>query len=113
MRCSVHRHTYDNGPLDEKYRQWGYLLADTAIRQTTVISQEMLRLAAKWAGTRACNRFTAGSYRRLTGSNRGRCFESTADCYLFGTEWAVGLTAGLELGMELAKYPSKGETKWM
>ncbi|HWR45982.1 DUF2877 domain-containing protein [Sporomusa sp.] len=91
------------GPFGEKYRRLGYQLADTAIQQTTVISQDMLKLAAN--GQAREN--VIAVLREVTGGSPASLEAATLKVLqigsLSGTDWAVGLTAGLELGGEFAE----------
>lgn len=90
-------------PFAENYRQLGYRLADSARRQTTVISQDMLELAAYGQAREnviALLREVSGGSAALIEAAVMKVLQYGS---LSGTDWAVGLTAGLELGRELAE----------
>lgn len=89
-------------PFGTEYRQLGEQLASAAQRQTGYISQEMLRLAAS-----GLVRENVGAFlKEIAGCSPDSLEESAfkvmqAGC-LSGTDWSVGLAAGLEVGWELA-----------
>ncbi|MGL5512361.1 MAG: DUF2877 domain-containing protein [Sporomusa sp.] len=92
-----------NSPFGENYRQFGYLLVDIAMRQTTIISRNMLKLAA--CGQAREN--VIALLREVAGGSPAAMEAAVLKVLqigsLSGTDWAVGLTACLELGMELAE----------
>lgn len=100
-------------PFGEQYRQLGQQLVSDARKQTTFISQEMLELAASGQTRENISAFL----REFTGCSTDLLVYAAdkvmeAGC-LSGTDWAVGLTAGLEVGKALAQIGSEGEMQWM
>lgn len=96
-------------PFGEQHRQLGQQLASAARQQTTFISQEMLELAASGQTRENISAFL----REFTGCSTDSLMRAAdkvmaAGC-LSGTDWAVGLTAGLEVGKALAQIGSEGE----
>ncbi|WP_371366705.1 hypothetical protein SRRS_09670 [Sporomusa rhizae] len=95
-------------PFSEKYQSLGYRLAEAAVRQTTAISQEMLITAAE--GQARENVITL-LREVISGSEvtiEAAALKVLQMGSLSGTDWAVGLTAGLELGRELAEISEQG-----
>lgn len=88
-------------PFREEYRQLGEQLASAAQRQTTYISQEMLRLAARGLARENVGAFLKEVAGCSPDSLAGAAFKVMQAGCLSGTDWAVGLTAGLEVGKEL------------
>lgn len=89
-------------PFNAEYRQLGEQLASVSQRQTTYISQEMLKLAASGQARENVGTFLKEIAGCSPDSLAGAVFKVMQAGCLSGTDWAVGLTAGLEVGKELA-----------
>lgn len=91
-------------PFGEQYRQLGQRLANAAAQQTTAISQEMLITAA--CGQSRQNVIVL--LQEITGPSPDALETASLKVLqmgsLSGTDWMVGLTAGLEVGKELAEF---------
>ncbi|WP_312422262.1 DUF2877 domain-containing protein [Anaerospora hongkongensis] len=100
-------------PFGEQHRQLGQQLASAARQQTTFISQEMLELAASGQTRQNISAFLREFTSSSTNSLMRAADKVMAAGCSSGTDWAAGLTAGLEIGKALAQIGREGEMQWM
>lgn len=95
-------------PFGAEYQKFGERLVDAAGRRTTVISREMLITAASGLARENVIALLREVISGSQASIEAAALQVLQMGSLSGTDWAVGLTAGLELGRELAAISEQG-----
>ncbi len=90
-----------NSPFDEEYKNLGFDLATIARKQTTAVSQEMIILAAQ--GKTRENIIALLRAAISSQPLKNAILKILKIGSLSGTDLAIGLISGLELGVELTK----------